>query len=346
MTSLTLWVPVLTGLLLCLSSSQARTEIQRSWTDYLKAGKKAILLHKYEIAEQILRAGEERAQKARDANGINSCLDELAEVQRLQHRYTDAEQTLQILIKEGTKSWWPDHPYVIHARHQLVKDFWQEQDHKSGCAKALPFIEQNITDDELSYGEVDTHTADDLYDLARCDLELSKPREAQIAAERALSIREKILHANDDRIFASLGVLASACEAQKDDSRAEQLYLRMIQMLSRQEKPEELANTCCKLATIYAQQGKLEAAESVGNQAISAVTKADGKDSQVVADKLIWLGDIYLNCRQGRAGHALAESKYRRAIEIYKQVFGPNDETTKRAMRRLQRILKTQEKDS
>lgn len=335
----------LISLCLCLSSQPAGSESTRPWSDCLKAARAAILRRKYQAAEPILRAGIERARQSGDVKGSGACLDELAELYRLQNRYDDEEKTLLALIEERTKSRWPDHPYVIQARHQLVKLYLQLPDHARGYSAALPLIKQSVAEDERMYGQDDMQTGNDLKDLAQCYVNLKSPHEAEVALRRVLSIREKNLRPDDDRIIDALALLAGASEAQEKYRQAESLHMRVIHSPAMQKTPDALSNTYCHLARVYAKDGKPEESGAAIEKAISLVAEQNGKDSLAVAEKLNWISDILSNeVKHGPRIAYLSEISCRRLVEIYKHILGPSDKRTIEATRKLLAALKEQSK--
>ncbi len=148
---------------------------------------------------------------------------------------------------------------------------------------------------------------------------LGKYVEATPLAERALTLREKVLGANHADVAQSLNNLALIYYAQGQYPPVEALYQRALAILERLGIEDlSFSNILNNLALLYQQQGKYSQAETTFQRSLAIEEKFLGANHPEIATTLNNLASLYRN--QGK--YAQAETLYQRALVIIEKAQG------------------------
>ncbi|MEG5198196.1 CHAT domain-containing tetratricopeptide repeat protein [Microcoleus sp. A6-C5] len=149
-----------------------------------------------------------------------------------------------------------------------------------------------------------------------------KYSEAIPLAERALTIRRKVLGQEHLDVARSLNNLALLYKSQGRYSEAEPLYRQALEMRKRllRDNHPDVATSLNNLAGLYQSQGRYSEAEPLYRQALEMRKRLLGDNHPDVADSLNNLAVLYES--QGR--YSEAEPLHHQALEMRKRLLGDN----------------------
>jgi CHAT domain-containing protein len=166
---------------------------------------------------------------------------------------------------------------------------------------------------------------DEAYDLTQQVTQLynqGRYSEATPLAQRALTIREKILGPDHPDVATSLNNLAELYQTQGRYADAEPFYKRALGIWEKTLGPDHpnVALSLNNLAFLYLEQGRYADAEPLYQRSLAIKEKVFGPDHPDIALSLNNLAELYR--AQGR--YADAEPLYKRALTMHEKVLGPD----------------------
>lgn len=144
--------------------------------------------------------------------------------------------------------------------------------------------------------------------------------EALTLAEKALSIRERVLPANDRRIAAAIANIASLRYAKGETDKAEKLYVRALAIYEAAgEQDSALVETLLKRLVLVTAAGRdFDKAELHAQRIVSIAEKKYKPEQLEMAMSLINLAEVYRLQRDNKRARAL----YARIVDILEK-FAP-----------------------
>ncbi len=276
-------------------------EVSRPWTDYYKAAEAMMLHRHYDKAEPLLKFGIVRARDSGEPQGVDSCLDDLAELYRLEKNFPEAARALEMLIKERIELWWPDHPYVLQARRRLADLYLYNN--QGTRDELIAVLKQVVADDEHIFGPEDRQTGQDLDTLAYSLFTAGNAQAAQPIYKRVLDIREKTLPKTNVKIAETYYQLVVCYRVAGDLKGAETTSNKAI------SHPSALAQQCMR-GRLYGQLGntlhelkRSKESEHALQQAASLMSGCLGHEDELFQALLV-LANVYAE-----------RNNYSRAIE-------------------------------
>jgi len=169
----------------------------------------------------------------------------------------------------------------------------------------------------------DARTATSLRYLALLYEGKGRHAEAEAAVQRALSLRQKTLGADDPAVADLLVELARLDCKQNKQSQAEPLLIEAKRIREKAFGVENasVADVLIEQAAVLSSERRYADAEPLYRQAIAIKRKTLGPDDPDVADGLRSLAASYTE----QARYAEAESLYQNALEIDEKFTGPDD---------------------
>ena len=169
----------------------------------------------------------------------------------------------------------------------------------------------------------------------------SHTADAEPLFARALSMREKLLGAEDPLVATTLGHLGMFyiyAQARYDD--AEPLLKRALAIREKAfgTNHRETATSILYLAKLSHERGRYTDADQLYGRALAAFEASIGSQHPEVARTLLNLATVH--AQQGRL--AEAESHLRRAMSIYEAALGPDDERVALCLNSLAAVYRTQ----
>ncbi len=198
----------------------------------------------------------------------------------------------------------------------------------SDYARAEPLLDEALAIRKKMVGENHPDYAATLSSLASLYYSKGDYARAEPLYERALAIRKQTLGEEHRDYASSLNSLANLHYSMNDYARAEPLYLQVLAIRKKVlgERHPEYASSLNNLASLYQAMGDYARAEPLYLQSAALWRKAYGGDENPeklnhpsYATSLNNLANLY----QGQGESAKAEPLYRQALEIRKQVLGP-----------------------
>jgi CHAT domain-containing protein len=164
--------------------------------------------------------------------------------------------------------------------------------------------------------------------------------EAIPIAQRALSIRERVLGPNHPGLATAINNLAVLYSAQGRYADADPWLQRSLALREKALGPNhpDVATALNNLAGSYQGQGRSADAEPLYQRSLAILEKAHGSNHPDVATALNNLASLYEE--QGR--YADAEPLYQRSLAIREKVLGPNHPSIAQAVNDLARLYNAQ----
>ncbi|MBD2355712.1 tetratricopeptide repeat protein [Tolypothrix sp. FACHB-123] len=167
-----------------------------------------------------------------------------------------------------------------------------------------------------------------------------KYSEAIPLAEKALTIREKVLGKEHLDVALSLNNLAALYREQGRYAKAEPLYLRSLAIREKvlgKEHPD-VATSLNNLAALYDSQGNYAKAEPLFLRSLGILEKALGKEHPNVATSLNNLAGLY----ESQGNYAKAEPLFLRSLAIYEKVLGKEHPNVASSLNNLAQLYDSQ----
>ncbi|KAJ8019495.1 Nephrocystin-3 [Holothuria leucospilota] len=144
---------------------------------------------------------------------------------------------------------------------------------------------------------------------------------------------EKLFSVKTLKLLQPLSSLAAVYEAERDLQKAEDIYLRMMNICGKSaEQDLPMASVAARnLAILYKKQGKLDKTEQLYKDLIQRKEKILGDSHPNVATDLLNLA--ILHCQQ--ENHNLALPLFERALRIYENSYGQNHARVAETLRNL-----------
>ena len=253
-----------------------------------------------------------------DHPDVATMLNNLAELNRAQGRYAEAEPLYNRSLEIREKALGPDHPSVATALNNLAA-LYQSQ---GRYAEAEPLCKRSLKITEKALGPDHPSVATMLNNLAALYQSQGRYGEAQALFKRSLKIKEKALGPHHPSVATALNNLAELYRSQGKYAEAEPLYERSLEIREKALGPDhpDVAATLNNMATLYESQGRYAEAEPLYKRALKIAEKALGPDHPDVATMLKNLAGLYDS--QGRYGEA--EPLFERSLEIAEKALGPD----------------------
>jgi tetratricopeptide (TPR) repeat protein len=204
---------------------------------------------KFEEAEQTIRAALEFTAKIANPTGYVKCLDALAEVFHDAENYPAMDASLQRAL--ATEAAMP-HPDPLRMARRVAR--LGTARHKSGRSdEAIPALEKAVKLHEDAYGEDHLETAGLLSELGQIHRAQTNHNDAQECLKRALRIHERELGFDSQEAVRDLHHLAGSFEESGDIESAAAQYERALSLKLRilGGNLDELAEMQFGLAGIY-----------------------------------------------------------------------------------------------
>jgi CHAT domain-containing protein/Tfp pilus assembly protein PilF len=183
-----------------------------------------------------------------------------------------------------------------------------------------------------------------LNQLLRIYAAQGKYADAEVAAQRGLAIRQKVLNPADPKIAESEVNLASIYKLEGKYGPAEDLYQRALafeQKVLGEDHPS-VAIALNDLATVYEAENKLGQAEELLLRSLKIREKLVGPDDPVLAESLGNIAVIYL--AEGR--YAQAEESFKRALAIQQKALGVGHPLVGSTLNNLGEVYRAEAKDA
>jgi len=175
---------------------------------------------------------------------------------------------------------------------------WQDEESQ---AESL-FIEGSFSEAEKHWAEAsaqalqnkdELHLAETLNQKTHLYIKQKRYSEAHDDLVKALTIREKLLGADSDKVFETRGNLALIAHKLGNDSEAERLYKQTIESKRKAQNSTSLATTLTNLANLYTEMKRIEEAKVLYLEALALDQKTFGKDYKETAQDLFNLGAMF-----------------------------------------------------
>jgi CHAT domain-containing protein/tetratricopeptide (TPR) repeat protein len=183
-----------------------------------------------------------------------------------------------------------------------------------------------------------------LNQLLRIYAAQGKYADAEVAAQRGLAIRQKVLNPADPKIAESDVNLASIYKLEGKYAPAEDLFQRALafeQKVLGEDHPS-VALALNDLAALYEAENKLGEAEELYQRSLKIREKQVGPDSPVLAESLGNIAIVYL--AQGR--YAQSEESFKRALAIQQKALGAGHPLVGSILNNLAEVYRAEAKDA
>lgn len=142
--------------------------------------------------------------------------------------------------------------------------------------------------------------------------------DAQKNLQLALQELEKAA-IRDSRLGDTIATLAFVYKLRKQDIRAEELYLKALEVYETHGGPaDKIALTLWNVGKQYSVTGKPEKVEPTFDRALTLAEKAKGPENLLLAGILRSLADL----KSSQHRYSEAEAAYKRALPIYEKALG------------------------
>lgn len=165
-----------------------------------------------------------------------------------------------------------------------------------------------------------------------------KVSQARPLAERALSIREKILEPNNPDVASAINMIAKIAYIQEDYAKAETLFEQAIAIREKSLAPDDpdLSESLRGLANVYHMQGKYSQATAQYQRALEIKERGLGPDHPEVASLISTIAKHYNYIHD----NVHAQLLYQRALVIAEKSYGKNHPAYAQALSRVATIYK------
>lgn len=183
-----------------------------------------------------------------------------------------------------------------------------------------------------------------LNQLLRIYAAQGKYADAEVAAQRGLAIRQKVLNPADPKIAESEVNLASIYKLEGKYAPAEELFQRALAFEQKAlgEDHPSVAMALNDLAALYEAENKLGEAEELYLRSLKIREKQVGPDSPVLAESLGNIAIVYL--AQGR--YAQSEESFKRALAIQQKALGAGHPLVGSTLNNLAEVYRAEAKDA
>lgn len=183
-----------------------------------------------------------------------------------------------------------------------------------------------------------------LNQLLRIYAAQGKYADAEVAAQRGLAIRQKVLNPADPKIAESEVNLASIYKLEGKYALAEDLFQRALAFEQKAlgEDHPSVALALNDLAALYEAENKLGPAEELYLRSLKIREKLVGPDDPVLAESLGNIAVVYL--AQGR--YAQSEQSFKRALAIQQKALGAGHPLVGEILNNLAQVYRAEAKDA
>jgi tetratricopeptide (TPR) repeat protein len=275
---------------------------------------------KFEQAEQTIRTALEHTARVSNPAGYVQCLDALAEVFHDAGNFPAMEQVLQEGVRIESSTPRPDPLRMARRVHRLGVSR-----HKNGRTDdAIPALEKAVTLHEQEFGEEHLETAHLLSDLGTVYRAQGDHEAAQRCLRRALRIHQAECGLDSPETVRDLHNLAGSLEDSGDFEGAAAQYERVLMLKERMVGGdlEELAEMQFSLAGMYIQWNNYGRARELLMESLGIFKRQKGPRLAVAYETLAYVEECL-----GRYPEALAEMA--RACKVWESC-GP-ERTMERA---------------
>ncbi|MHC9538936.1 MAG: tetratricopeptide repeat protein [Vulcanimicrobiota bacterium] len=248
----------------------------------------------------------------------STSLNNLAELYRLQGRYSDAEPLYQRALAIREKTFGPNHQYTATSLNNLAELYHFQC--RNSEAEAL--YRRALEIDEKTLGPEHCSTAMTLNNLAGLYKNQGRYSEAEPLYRRALEITEKAFGLNHNDTARLLNNLAGLYQLQGRYSESELLLKRALAIREKVLGPDHpgTATMMNNLAELYREQGRYSDAEPLCRRALEIREKGLGPEHPYIARSLNHLAELY----RSQCAYSDAEKLLKRALTIQEKRLGPN----------------------
>jgi CHAT domain-containing protein/Tfp pilus assembly protein PilF len=263
----------------------------------------------------------------------------LAELHRLEGRYSEAETLLRRALALGEQALGPEHPAVA-TRLLILAALYGNQ---GRYAESEQLYRRALAIREKALGAEHSDVAQSLNNLAAFFFGQGRYADAEPLYRRALAIYEKTLGPDHSSFGNSLQNLASVYLEQGRYAQAEPLFVRAVANAEKALGPEHpnLAQRLNSLASLYRLRGRHAQAEPLYRRALAIREKVLGPDHPDVANTLNTLGILNLTQRR----YAEAEPQFQRALSIQEKALGAEHPDVGNTLSNLALLYRAQEKN-
>jgi CHAT domain-containing protein/tetratricopeptide (TPR) repeat protein len=183
-----------------------------------------------------------------------------------------------------------------------------------------------------------------LNELLRVYAAQGKYADAEVAAQRGLAVRQKVLNPADPKIAESEVNLASIYKLEGKYALAEDLFQRALAFEQKAlgEDHPSVALALNDLAALYEAENKLGEAEELYLRSLKIREKQVGPDSPVLAESLGNIAVVYL--AEGR--YAQSEQSFKRALAIQQKALGTGHPLVGEILNNLAQVYRAEAKDA
>lgn len=233
--------------------------------------------------------------------------------------YEQAEPLLEQALSENTRL------YGRNSKETAEALYWMATmaTHRDHNAKAISLYEEVLRIRESTLGPRDISIADTLIAFSHALIRHGDTPEATRAAERALDIYSRTLHADDERVLTAINVLIGCAVDAGDLRRARTLFEELLPKVERSLGVEHrnYAAALGNLAFMKVELGDYEGVEEDLRYSIRLYERAYGPDHSSIAAKWVVLGNLLH--QTGRLSESLTTLQH--AIDSQRRVSGPGD---------------------
>ena len=270
-------------------------ELWQSKIDMAKTRNNLAVLYRqqarYALAEQYARDSIAMAPTA-------PALHNLAEIQRLQGHYRQAEQLLALaaMTPEDT---------VVQA--QILQSQASLHHDRNEPALAEPIHRRAVSLLEEELGPEHPQTLGALSNLAQTLLALKKWVETESILARVLETMKRPLGPNHPRVAVAANNLAQLYRLEQRYAEAEPLYREALRIWESSLGPThpDTAKALCNLGGLFFEQGKLRGAEQLYNRALKISESSLGSGHPQTRETLANLERLYLASRRSTEAAAI-----------------------------------------
>jgi serine/threonine-protein kinase len=261
--------------------------------------------------------------------------NDLAEIDRDQSRFDEAEKAHREVLAAREASLPPDDPKIAESLNNLALVL-----HSANRSKeAEPLYRRALDIRRRVLGERHPETTVTMSNIGQALRAEGRLDEAEAMYRQTLEIRRAVLGGDHPRTLNSMHTLATLLDDKGRFVEAEAIFREVLALRRKVlgERHPLTALTMNNLASMLHDQQKLDEAEPLYREALSIVRERYGDDTMDVAVSLNNLASLLESRREGSA----AEPMYRQSLAIREKILGPRNAAVARARHNLGRVLVT-----
>ncbi|MEM9358918.1 MAG: tetratricopeptide repeat protein, partial [Pseudomonadota bacterium] len=286
------------------------------------------------VAEQALQIAE--LQHDKNNVSVITSINNLAELYRVQRRYTEAEPLYKRILRAWKNSPSSYEPIIGKTLNHLA-DMFQVQ---GRYTEAEPLYKRSLAIRERKLGPSHPDVGTTLNNLAELYRLQGRYTEAEPLFKRSLAIREKALATIHPNVGTTLNNLALLYLAQGRFAEAGPLFKRSLRVWEKVLGPNHpyVGTALNNLARLNEAQGRFTEAEPFYKRSLRVWERALGPDHPTVGTMLNNLAELYR--LQGR--YTEAEPLYKRSLTIRQKALAANHPSIGTSLNNLATLYKSQ----